>query len=331
MHGNVLFPVWHRAYLSRLEDALRSMKGCEQVALPYWDEAGERTATDGVPEIFLSPTFPLDGVNVKNPLYSYVFQAGVYDNLPPQPDQPVEDYSKPPGYETVRYPFSGLVGAGDVTATDVHNATLKSLGQSVTNGYLNSNVKNWLNTSITTNTGDVIYTGTRQKYAKCLEAPNYTVFSNTTSSTQWNEDHFGVQSWAAAGTPNPAPEAVVPLESPHNDMHLAVGGCEVPTFDVDNIEGANGDMGENDTAGFDPIFYFHHCFVDKTFWDWQQKWGATKSLDIISGYPGTNSVDSQGPTPGIPGNVWLTMETPLAPFKKSDGTTMIGNVGSLYL
>ena len=28
-HGTVLFPTWHRAYLYRLENALRSIPGCE--------------------------------------------------------------------------------------------------------------------------------------------------------------------------------------------------------------------------------------------------------------------------------------------------------------
>ena len=30
-HGNVLFPTWHRAYLLRIEDALRSIRGCEDM------------------------------------------------------------------------------------------------------------------------------------------------------------------------------------------------------------------------------------------------------------------------------------------------------------
>src|ERR1700759_1130329 len=37
-HGNILFPTWHRMYLMRLEDALRSIPGCAAVALAYWDE-----------------------------------------------------------------------------------------------------------------------------------------------------------------------------------------------------------------------------------------------------------------------------------------------------
>jgi tyrosinase len=326
-HGNVLFPVWHRAYCLRLEDALRSIEGCSDVTLPYWNEIDDATKKDGLPAIFLAKTFTIGTETFPNPLYSYKFSAGVYDNLAPIPDA---DYSKPPGYQTVRYPFSGLVGPKDIAATTVHNDNMTALGDEVTNKYLNENVKNWLDFSITNDQGKIIYTGARVKYQKCLDAPNYTVFSNTTSATQYNEDNFGVPEFVEAGAPHPATEAIVPLESPHNDMHLAVGGFEIPgIFDVDNITGANGDMGENDTAGFDPIFFFHHCFIDKTFWTWQERWRKTTQLDVIPNYPGTNSVDNQGPTPGVAGNVWLDMNSPLHPFKKSDGQPMTGNVSRL--
>jgi Common central domain of tyrosinase len=71
-----------------------------------------------------------------------------------------------------------------------------------------------------------------QKYKACLNAPNYTVFSNTTSAAQWNDN---------AATP------VTPLESPHNNIHLAVGGFDLPgQQSYAPIEGANGDMDEND-------------------------------------------------------------------------------------
>src|SRR5208283_4270096 len=151
----------------------------------------------------------------------------------------------------------------------------------------------------------------RDKYKSCLDAPNYTVFSNTTSAQQWNDERLGT------GAP-----MVVPLESPHNSIHLAVGGIDVPSYDRAPIEGANGDMGENDTAALDPIFYFHHCFVDRVFWLWQKKHGFTDHLDVIEEYPGTNSVDGQGPTPGTMPNSWLTLDSPLNPFKKkaADGS-----------
>jgi len=75
----------------------------------------------------------------------------------------------------------------------------------------------------------------------------------------------------------------MPLESPHDSIHLAVGGFDVPKQkDYSPIKGANGDMGENDTAPLDPIFYFHHCFVAP--------------------------------------NSWLTLESPHDPFMKTDGS-----------
>lgn len=116
----------------------------------------------------------------------------------------------------------------------------------------------------------------------------------------------------------------MPLESPHNSIHLAVGGFDIPgQGDNSAISGANGDMGENDTASFDPIFYFHHCFVDYAFWKWQEKHKQTDKLIIepeFVRYPGTNSTDSQGATPGVPGNSWLSVDTtPLEPFTNPIG------------
>lgn len=61
-------------------------------------------------------------------------------------------------------------------------------------------------------------------------------------------------------------------------------------------------MGDNETAGFDPtFFFFHSCFIDYVFWLWQQKHNCTAagSLKIDSSYPGAQSVDgSVGSAPG---------------------------------
>jgi hypothetical protein len=34
-------PTWHRMYLPRLEEALQSVSGCEDVMLPYWQGLGK--------------------------------------------------------------------------------------------------------------------------------------------------------------------------------------------------------------------------------------------------------------------------------------------------
>lgn len=268
--------------------------------MAYWDETSEDSLHNGIPWALTDEKFDLDGETIDNPLRSFVFPRNIADNLSPFPDA---DYSKPKGYETVRYPLSGLVGEKDIEATRAHNAQYPDHARNV--ALLNANIVNWLNSSsITIGNDEPIKTGVHAKFRACLDAPNYTVFSNTTSASEWN-----------ANSP-----FAVPLESPHNSIHLAVGGFDVPNQkDFSPIEGANGDMGENDTAGLDPIFFFHHCFIDRVFWLWQKRHGATDALEIMEKYPGTNSVDGQGPTPGSAPNSWLTLDSPLDPFRKEDG------------
>jgi tyrosinase len=316
-HGNVLFPTWHRVYLLKLEEALQSIKGCKDVMLPFWDETDEYSRTKGIPWPLTNELFELDGVQIPNPLRSFVFPVNITDHI--SGDDP--NYSKPKNYETVRYPLSGIVGnEKEIAATNAHNAQYPDYNQNVT--ILNENILNWLNSHIVVD-GKTIETHVAKQFRNCLDAPNYTVFSNTTSASEWNAERQTVD--PVTGQPIPGSyKVVVPLESPHNSIHLAVGGCDIPNYDRSPIEGANGDMGENDTAGLDPIFYFHHCNVDRMFWLWQKKHGATDQLEIIPEYPGTNTVDNQGPTPGFAPNSWLTLESPLVPFKHgkdNDGDT----------
>ena len=303
-HGNVLFPTWHRMYLLRLENALRSIPGCHDVTQPFWDETSADSLKNGVPSALTDEFFELDGNKIPNPLRSFVFNKNIVDNI--SGDNP--NYSKPKGYETVRYPLSGLVGnTQEQQQTKEHNALFPDCATNVK--HLNTNIVNWLTSTVVVD-GQTLTNGVADQFKACLSAPNYTVFSNTTSAAEWNDN---------AG----AASQVMPLEQPHNNIHLAAGGYDVPGFDASPIPGANGDMGENDTAALDPIFYFHHCFIDRVFWLWQKRHKATKSFDIIPEYPGTNSVDNQGPTPGVVPNSWLTLDSPLEPFKKPKGQTYI--------
>jgi tyrosinase len=298
-HGTVLFPSWHRAYLWRLEQALQSIPGCESVRLPFWDECSDESRDNGIPKALTDETFELDGQKIPNPLRSFVFPVAIVDQVK---DDPIV-YSKPAGYETVRYPLSGLVGtAENQAATQSHNAQFPDYEKNV--GYLNDNIMTWLSGKIRIDgnwLGEVF-----SRFERCLDAPNYTLFSNTTSAGAWNRAH---------GT------KLVPLENPHNYMHLAVGGFDYPgQGDFSAIPGANGDMGENDTAGLDPIFFFHHCFIDYTFWIWQRRHGATDALTIDSSDPGAKYSDANPPPAGGDPNVPLSLDTPLDPFRKPDGS-----------
>ena len=323
-HGNILFPTWHRAYLLRLEAALQ--KHVPGVMVPYWNEIDEETAKTGIPQIFLDEeyTFSDGRGTIENPLRGYTFQKTIHDRLAPIPDA---DYSKPKNVKTVRFPFSGLYGENDVDATIKHNEEQSKGGIAESNGKLNLNVLTWLLMSEYQPSNPVgddkgkkpkpLAAGARERYLKSLDAPNYLVFSNTSSAQKWNGDK------------DDGSEPVVPIESPHNKMHLAIGGIQIPTQNASMIPGANGDMAENDTASFDPIFFFHHSFIDRMFWTWQHRHGQTDKLIIEEQhkhYPGTNSVDAQGPTPGVPGNTWLSLESPLNPFVGDDGQPLTSNV-----
>jgi len=46
-----------------------------------------------------------------------------------------------------------------------------------------------------------------------------------------------------------------PLETPHNSLHDIIGG-------------KNGNMSSVDISAFDPIFWFHHCNMDRYYWNW---------------------------------------------------------------
>jgi len=322
-HGNVLFPLWHRAYVLRLEAALRTIPTCESLSMPYWNQM-RTEKTKVIPDIFVQRKYNLDGQVIENPLYSYKFQRGFFDNLSRTNEDTKVDFSKPKGYETVRHPYSGLMGLPDIQRTRQHNETISQKGNKDIAGQLDENVKEWLEGNIQIAglsprlSEESNVTGMREKYMHSLQAPNYTVFSNTASAAKWNDDNFGHL------TDVQTPALVVSIETPHNGVHLAVGGFDPPGRPVGSK--ASGDMGENDTASFDPLFFFHHTFIDKVFWSWQVLHRSTESLEFISEYPGTNSVDSQGPTPGTLAGSWITVNSPLRPFVASDGRELTAKV-----
>jgi tyrosinase len=143
--------------------------------------------------------------------------------------------------------------ATDIAETEAHNAKFPDHDENVK--ILNDNVVAWLNSNPF---GDGKPTGYDfEKYKESMYAPNYTYYSNLTSAKTWNATFDTVD------------DNCVSIEDPHNNIHLAVGGFSYGGSHFSPIEGANGDMGENECAAFDPIFFFHHCHIDRMFWLWQ--------------------------------------------------------------
>jgi tyrosinase len=317
-HGNILFPLWHRLYVLALENALRSVKGYEDVTLPYWDETAEVDVSiperDYVPWSLTQKRIILfddgDAPDQPNPLYSYKFVQGVIDSTTDiRPGSAPYSYTKKVGYQTVRFPLSGLMGTDEAERSSlIHN----DLYEGRENELLNMNINHWLNKPIGDTGRGIIH----KHVLQCLCNPDYLTFSNNTSRSEWN---------ATQGV------GVVSLERPHNDMHLALGGFNLIQDVVQGLPkpvlGSNGDMAVNETASYDPIFYFHHAFIDYVFWVWQQRHNLTSRAAAIlyqqhlnkpeyRYYPGTNSSDEQGATISIQPNTRLTLNTHLEPFLK---------------
>lgn len=219
--------------------------------------------------------------------------------------------------------MSGLVGNDQSRAeTKAHNARFTDPIENART--LNTNIANWLIgpypiTDDGAGTKKAFNTSVFMRFQRCLQAPTYNIFSNTESQKYWIEKKQQTD-----------PDYYDSLESPHNSIHLAVGGMYVKgQYNADNILGANGDMGENDTAAMDPIFFLHHCFIDHCFWKWQQTHGQTQKLDLdLSDEkdPGLKSVASPNsnnqPTANHLPDVLLTLDTPLDPFFKPDTKSM---------
>ncbi|KAJ0304781.1 hypothetical protein COL5a_004270 [Colletotrichum fioriniae] len=183
-HGSVLFPTWHRAYLLRLENALRSAPGCDDAALPYWNERSNASLEKGLPDLFTQKDYKFkDGQSIPNPLFSYKLQQDVHDLDVEGKDKP-NGHTKPKGYDTVRYPYSGLVSSDFNTQTLDHNVEVNELPAGQPTELLNGNVTRWLNLKgFNNHKGDEIKAGIADNYKECLDAPNYTVFLNSQSAS----------------------------------------------------------------------------------------------------------------------------------------------------
>jgi len=309
-HGTVLFPTWHRAYLHRLETALQTIPGCESVMQPFWDECDPRARQGGLPSVFTDPTYRFaDDRTIPNPLKSYTLPVAIEDLVTNEVPGKCSEYSKPKDYSTVRYPLSGLVGnATDLAATQAHNALYPDDTQNTKD--LNEMVVKWL-TAVPYQAGSSSPPSTQgydyYKFLQTLQAPTYTLFSNTTSQNAWNATH-------------PNGPVYFALENPHNNMHVAIGGIDIPGYSRSLLPGANGDMGENDTAALDPIFYFHHCFIDYVFWTWQRRNGGTQWFDIDPADQGAIATPPNAQAPaGRSQNEQLSMDSPLNPFRTGVG------------
>jgi len=310
-HGNVLFPFWHRFYCLRLEQALQSVleRGKERVALHYWDASSKESKSEGLPHIVTAEYVHIDGEYVPNPLFKFKLPVPIKDDVPNK-DPNSQFYEKEAGYDTCRYPYSGIRSPDEAKeAALAHNDEIDGRNETA-QSLLQTNIIGWLSN------GGRNHGGAAKQLEDCLHTPDYNPFSNTSS----------------VHSPD------VSLEQPHNDLHLAIGGFTQPDTNEDGsvkqdaqgnfcwngpIEGANGDMGANEVASFDPVFFLHHCNIDRMLWVWQKKNKKTDpctfTIDNSDEEDQGISNSNQGATPNQTWGQKLNEETILYPFQDEYG------------
>ncbi|QRV82967.1 tyrosinase [Ceratobasidium sp. AG-Ba] len=273
-HGSILFPTWHRPHLLLLEQSIsdaaigiagdfvvqvqdleerkRWLEAAEDLRLPFWDWTHPRTGETGIPEFFTTPKITLympsgQEEEHNNPLYSYRFvsQVNGFDNR----YHGNRIYQKPGrAYfkewdRTYRNPDSR---PHDVTENYAEvNERLKSKKKTFDVGdhTLNWQAGSWAQLTNLVSQMFAFKTDIEEKFW----ANVWDEFSNTTvqSAPARGDHNQPIRRWPLATS----------LEASHNQVHVTVGGI--------------GHMSDNDTAGFDPIFYLHHCNVDRLLSFWQ--------------------------------------------------------------
>ena len=312
-HGNVLFPFWHRFYCLRLEQALQSVleRGNERVALHYWDAASKESKSEGLPHIVTAEHVYIDGEYVRNPLLEFKLPLPIEDDVETT-ENSSQFYVKQAGYHTCRYPYSGIQNPEDAKATaEAHNDSIDGRDETA-QSLLQENIIGWLTK------GNRDRPGVIWQFEHCLETTDYNPLSNTSSVKIFPGDYS--------------------LEQPHNDLHVAIGGFTQPETNEDGsvkldaqgnfcwdgpIEGANGDMGANEVASYDPVFFLHHSNIDRMLWVWQKKHKKTNPftfrIDNSDEEDKGISNSGQGATPNQTWGQKLNENTILYPFQDEYG------------
>ena len=299
-HLNVLFLPWYRAYLLHFELALirQADPGTKElVALPYWDATADQTLRNGLPDLLMDDYVAIDnlGNTIPNPLLNYTLPFGI-----PASESSLK-YSKPKGYTTCRYPFSGLMGA-----------TEPLLASKVQNDYLLHNFRD-PRTYLQEN---ILYSlkkatpSIQQLFKDSLKSTSYNAFSNELSAKYRDQ---------------------ASVETTCIQMMAALGGGSKS----DLMAGANGDMSCNEMSAFDPMFFLHMANIDRVFWIWQQKNkpGDPASAIVIDDKDdkdkGIRTKYGQGPAPNQSGDEVLNTDSKLFPFNDLVVQPRISNVNDV--
>lgn len=250
-HGSVLFPTWHRPYLMLYEQRLYEIMleiierdvpqdekdlwklQAAQWRLPYWDWAAKRAYINdyGVPNLLTQEEVEImlprgTSKRMPNPLWVFRNPAGI-----PMGDEKMKLNAV---HDSSGYPWSKCVG------TSKHGIIMSEPESKWTMG-----VQNWQGSNSSLQNPEW-YQGDPGSIAEAV----YRMFT---------PGYFKSYETFATTSHNPAVEGseYLSLEFIHNNIHNFTGG----TNDATGV----GHMMDVPVAAFDPIFWLHHCNVDRQF------------------------------------------------------------------
>ncbi|CAE6536748.1 unnamed protein product [Rhizoctonia solani] len=307
----ILFPSWHRPHLMLLEQIMSDvahgiasdfasrvkpdqgqewMKAAQELRLPFWDWTHPRTGGMGIPEFLTTPEIELHMWNEQQ-----------------------ETHPNSLAFYRLTHPVDGF--SNRYQRNRAHSKPGTAYLREWTRTYRNPNsqavnvVENYqeINSFLTSERGWKNLTNQVARiFAFPLDIPvnqranAWDEFSNTTFQSAHrniakpNEKNSPYQ-WSA-----------VSIEQPHNLIHVIVGGI--------------GHMSDSDTASYDPIFYLHHCNVDRLLAFWEHIYP-----DYTAGTEGFLEPNGFTRTPFTQaGGTWiesenqaLDIDSPLWPFRDS--------------
>ncbi|KIK65099.1 hypothetical protein GYMLUDRAFT_39487 [Collybiopsis luxurians FD-317 M1] len=251
-HGSVLFPSWHRPYVMAIEQSIgdvahrlaneiekqkyeefepgRWTTAADKLRFPWWDWAEKKVAKEGLPLILSEDRM----------------QLALFTDDGRGRTERAMYVENPLSY----YPFKSKLPDGfkDDTETDPPSY-FGTWMRTVRYGPTERN-KPPVSDTRTLN-------ATLLKNAECIRHRVATLFSLSLPDEQHPGDRIYDEFSNHTTQSNTKADYYVgeSLEGVHDSMH--------------NILGQNGHMGDPDYAGFDPIFYLHHCNVDRLYALWE--------------------------------------------------------------
>ncbi|KAF4337286.1 hypothetical protein FBEOM_8875 [Fusarium beomiforme] len=295
-HNTITFPTWHRPYMLlfeqliwnhmkdiisewHLDSALAEEWGsaADTWRLPYWDWARKQKFNQkySLPEVTILPLItiyppkhPNGLIDVTNPFYEFKNpetengKPRAFGNMPEGktdwnvPDNPDGNLPWSQCTATSRY---GIKSEDGKTFTGLNGV----------NNFLEANAifsqfdENWYNPFRDGKKDQFKPPGTLADAVNRLFSSKYTDTRNTFASTKW---------WKESA--QNVSTGYLSLEYIHNNVHNLAGGGNLTEPGVIGGYGL-GHMADVPVSSFDPLFWLHHCNIDRLLAMWQAlNWDA---------------------------------------------------------